>query len=125
MSDVTLDPRAMFEQIVGAFDHASDVALAAVRATEVRKSGRLADSYQLGAPHEEGMVWWTDVVSALPYAGPVEHGAWMRTGRGPHMRGNRLLRLSVGKVYAAAMKDALPAGYKPRRSTVRTVVVKL
>lgn len=132
MSEVILDPQPLFDAIAGAFDAAGDDVVRQVSARQVRRTGLLAGSYVMSPSKDDGRLWWAYVASAVRYALPVERGAWVGAGhnrpspryasqRGPHMRGNFVIRKNIVSIYGAAMKAALPAGYRPRRTIMRPV----
>ena len=119
MSEVTFTPQGIFDQVAGAFDEATTRVAEQVGARQVHKSGKLAASYGVSATQDDGQVWWVYVKSPLPYARPVEKGAYVKGRRGPHMRGNAVVKKTVQATYGAAIKAALPKGLKPRRTTMR------
>lgn len=130
MSEVTIDTQRVMDALAGAFDHANDQVVADLHGREVKRTGRLAASFTLSETFSDGRWWWNYVRSALPYARPVERGAWVGAGhnrpsprfksqRGPHMRGNFIVKKTVQAVYGAAVKSAMPAGYKPKRTFIK------
>ena len=119
MSEVTIDVQRVMDALAGAFDHGNDVALADIASRQVRRTGRLASSYSLSTTYSDGRWWWNYVQSNAPYARAIERGAWVK-GRGPHIhRGNSVVKTTVRRVYTAAVKAAMPAGYRPRRTFIR------
>jgi hypothetical protein len=134
VTEVTVDPQPLLDMIAGGFDQANSVVVSSVAANEVHRTGRLAASFNLSETYSDGRWWWVYVRSALPYALPVERGAWVGAGhnrpspryssqRGPHMKGNFRVKKTVLSVYGGAMKAALPAGFKPRRTTMRAAKI--
>ena len=130
MSDVTLNPQPLFDLVAGAFDAAGDDVITRLAARQVKRTGKLAASYHITPSEDDGHWWWAYVASASRYALPVERGAWVGRGhnresaaprRGPHMKGNFVIKKNVASIYGAAMKAALPKGYKPRRTTMRPI----
>lgn len=119
MSEVTIDVQRVMDVIAGAFDAGNDAVVEALPARQVRRTGRLAGSYSLSETYSDGHWFWNYVQSSAPYAGAIERGAWVH-GRGPHIRrGNRIVRKTVQAVYGAAVKAAMPAGLRPRRTFIR------
>lgn len=118
MSEVTIDVQRVMDALAGAFDHGNDQVIDALHDREVRRTGRLASSFALSQTFSDGRWWWNYVQSPVPYARAVERGAWVK-GRGPHMHGNFLVKKTVQAVYGAAVKAAMPAGYRPRRTFIR------
>lgn len=125
MATVTTDPTPLYESLAGAFEAATDQVLGAVKSKQHKRTGALAASYQLSSISDDGGTWATAVTSPLPYAMPVERGAYLRGRRGPHMKGNSIVKRTGNAVFGAAMRSAIPAGYKPRKTTVRAYPEKL
>jgi hypothetical protein len=139
VSEVYLDPQPLFDAVAGAFDAAGDEVVTQISGRQVRRSGFLASSYGISPSRDDGRWWWAYVASAARYALPVERGAWVGAGhnravgkvrsgggtwgrqRGPHMKGNFLIKRNIVAIYGAAMKAALPAGYRPRRTVMRPI----
>ena len=119
MVEVTVNVGALLDLIAGAFEQAGQDVLDQVRLREKHVTGRLANSYHLSAPQDDGHEWTIYVESDEVYAKPVERGAWLRGRRGPHMKGNTLVRRTVNAVYGQAMSTVLPRGLKAKRRWFR------
>lgn len=119
MSEVTIDTQRVMDALAGAFDHGNDVAIEALAGREVRRSGDLAGDFSLSETFSDGHWWWNYVRNGRRYALAVERGAWVKKGRGPHMRGNFIVKKTVQAIYGKAVKEAMPAGYKPKRTFIR------
>jgi hypothetical protein len=119
------DPTPILEAAAGAFDHSCDEVVATIAAREPHRTGRLAAGYAIQPTAGSETVWWAAIVNPVVYARAVERGAWMRNARGPHMHGNTLVRKTVQSTYGPAMRAAMPAGFKSRRTTVRARKVTL
>jgi hypothetical protein len=119
------DPTPILQAAAGAFDHSCDQVVAAVAAAEPHITGRLAAGYRIAALPGGETLWWAGITNPVVYARPVERGAWMRNAAGPHMHGNTTVKRTVQSLYGPAMRAAMPAGFKARRTTVRARKVTL
>lgn len=117
-SETWYDPTPILQRAAGAFDHSCDEVVAEVAGREPHRTGRLAAGYGIKPLPGEQTRWWAGIVNPVIYARPVERGAWVK-GRGPHMRGNFTVKKTVQALYGPAMRSAMPAGFKARRTTVR------
>jgi hypothetical protein len=119
------DPTPILEAAAGAFDHSCDEVVKAIQSREPHRTGRLAAGYAIQPTAGSAAVWWAAIVNPVVYARPVERGAWMRNARGPHMHGNTTVKRTVQSLYGPAMRAAMPAGFKARRTTFRARKVTL
>lgn len=89
------DVQKLFGHIEGSTRSASQDIVDQVVRDQARRSGRLIGSTHLEEVSSEHGHTVMAVVADAPYARQVERGAWVRSGRGPHMRGNRVMRTAA------------------------------
>jgi len=99
------DPNALPRHAERAFEASLDEVLEAVQATAPRITGEYADSI-IVIRADQGTRLVARVGSPLRRAAALERGAWVKNGRGPHMRKKGKLRITATKSFKAAFLGA-------------------
>lgn len=89
------DAHVLFDHIESSTRSAAEDIQRTAEANQSRRTGRLVQGMDLEEVTSEPGHTVMAMVSDAPYAQQVERGAWVRSGRGPHMRGNRVMRTAA------------------------------
>jgi hypothetical protein len=115
---LTSDPQALYSNIEGAFERSLDDMRILISGREPHRTGALDAGYGTTTPQATtpDETLYAYIVNPKVYANAVERGAWVRSGRGPHMKGNFLVRNTLLHSFGQSMNFRLVSGISAHHS---------